>query len=156
MKAFREVLAASGLLFAFLVTALHYPGLPRTIPSHFNASGAANLWSSKFTLWLRPAEACILYVAMTLVQFLPPNGVNFPADPKHRAAARLITLEMVGWFRAEIVWILAASTWWRVAAAESGKARNLWYVPEIAVAFIAFVTVLLYSWRIVRLGGKRI
>jgi uncharacterized membrane protein len=130
MKLLRETLAALGLFFAILTAAYGCFALPHRFPTHFGANGVVNGWSGKWSLWLEPGIACIIYVGMTLVRYLPESSMNFPFDPKQRAAARPISLAAIAWLKAELIWIFAASTWFTVAFARGQNPDLLlWFVP---------------------------
>jgi uncharacterized membrane protein len=42
----------------------YYSALPDTIPTHFNASGAADSWGSKKSIWLLPGLGLAIYVML--------------------------------------------------------------------------------------------
>ena len=73
MKTLREILAVLGLLFAILIATYGCFTLPQQFPTHFDANNIADGWSGKSSLWFEPAIACVVYVVMTLVRFLPPS-----------------------------------------------------------------------------------
>lgn len=80
MKRSREILLVAAMSVLPLVYAgWLYPSLPKTVPTHFNASGEADDWGSKSTIFLAPA---ILSVIGILLYFLFANIGRI--DPKAR------------------------------------------------------------------------
>jgi uncharacterized membrane protein len=150
MKAFREVLAALGVLSAICVAVFNYRELPQRIPTHFGLSGMADGWGDKSSLWILVGIACFLYAVLSLVRFLPPKWMNVPVADEHRAAAIPISLEMVGWAKAEITCMFAYIVWSAVAVVQ-GRSKGLgaWFLPVTLVTIIG--TGLFYTVRMMRL-----
>ena len=146
MRVLRETLAALGVLFAVGVAAVHYGALPQRVPVHFDARGAVNGWGDKSSLWMVAGVACALYAGMTLLGLLPASMINVPVSPERRAAAVPMAMEMVGWLKAEMVWIFA---WLCAAMVRMGQGRgnglSIWFLPVVLV--VVFGTVALYLWR---------
>lgn len=71
LKLALEVVALLGLVFIVLSTALSWSTLPPSIPSHFNAAGQPDAWSSKEMILLLPAIGVILYLVMTVLSRYP-------------------------------------------------------------------------------------
>jgi uncharacterized membrane protein len=152
MKVLREVLAALGLLFTVGVVAAHYGSLPQTIPTHFDARGLPNGWGDKSMLWLVPGLACFFYAVMTLVSFVPPSKINPPVSAERRVAVAPIAKRMIGWLKAELVWIMAVLCAVMVRDA-LGRSNGLtiWFVPvEMCVVF---GTIGFYLWRMMRVAA---
>ncbi len=59
-------------------TCLAIQHLPDTIPTHFNAAGAADGYGSKWTLLLLPGITCMLNLILGLVSLLPAWYYNYP------------------------------------------------------------------------------
>ncbi len=66
-----NVLALISVLAGVVVVAWAWPGLPDTIPIHFNAAGEADGWGGKATLWLLPAISGVMVPAMLALQRVP-------------------------------------------------------------------------------------
>ena len=107
MKTIRESIAALGVLFTVGVVAIFYSRLPETIATHFNAAGVADGFGGRATLWLLAANAVFVYGVMSAVPFLPLK-VNLlrPLTSEQESAAKVPALELVGWVKAEIVWMI--------------------------------------------------
>lgn len=151
MKAFREILAALGLLFAVLIAVYGRFTLPQQFPTHFDANNIADGWSGKAFLWFPVGMACVVYVGMTLVRYVPDRCFSSPFDNKQRAAARPISLAAIAWLKAEIVWIFAATNWFVVAEARGQNPDQvLWFIPTALV--VVFATAIYHIVLTVRLS----
>jgi uncharacterized membrane protein len=137
-------------LFAILIAIYGCFTLPQQFPTHFDANNIADGWSGKSSLWFEPAIACVIYVVLTLVRYVPDRCFSFPFDPEQRAATRPINLSAVAWLKAEFIWIFAASSWFSVAEARGQNPDLiLWFIP-LALGVI-FATVIYHIVLTVRL-----
>jgi uncharacterized membrane protein len=152
VKAFREILAALGVLFAILTAVYGYFTLPQRIPTHFNAANIADGWSDKSSLWFFVGIACVVYVGMSLIRYAPERSINLPVAPEQRAAAIPIDRDMVAWMKAEMTWIFAGTTWLIVALAQ-GHSPDLvmWFVPPSLG--IVFATVIYHIARMKKVAA---
>lgn len=96
MKALREILAALGVLFAILIAVYGYFALPQRIPTHFTDNNIVDGWSDKSSLWFPVGIACVIYVVMTLVRYLPPAP---SAGHSTKSSARLPSRSVSTWSR---------------------------------------------------------
>jgi len=97
VKTIRESIAALGVLFTVGVVAIFYSRLPETIATHFNAAGVADGFGGRATLWLLVGNAIFVYGVMSAAPFL---------TSEQESAAKVPALELVGWVKAEIVWMI--------------------------------------------------
>jgi uncharacterized membrane protein len=138
-------------LFAILIAAYGCLTLPQRFPTHFDANNIADGWSGKSSLWFPVVIACVVYVGMTLVRYLPASPMNYPFDPEKHAAARPIGLAMVGWLKAETTWLFAAVTWFMVAEARGQSPDDeTWFV--LLALGVVFATAIYHIVLTVRLG----
>jgi len=151
MKVVRELIAVFGVLSAIFVVVFNYRDLPQRIPTHFGLTGVADGWGGKSSLWALVGVTCFLYAVLSLVRFLPPKLMNVPVTEEHRAAAIPISLEMVGWVKAEITCMLAYIVWSAVAVVQGhSQGLGVWFLPVTLVTI--FGTSLFYTLRMRRLG----
>jgi uncharacterized membrane protein len=151
MKTLRELVAVVGLLSAIFVVAFNYRELPQRIPTHFGLSGLADAWGDKSSLWIIVGLTCVLYAIFSLVRFLPPRLINVPVSEEHRAAAIPISLEMIGWVKAEIACMFAYIVWSAVAVVQgNGHGLGVWFLPVTLITIIG--TSLFYTLQMRRLG----
>jgi hypothetical protein len=151
MKTLRELVAVLGLLSAIFIVVFNYRELPHRIPTHFGVTGVADGWGDKSSLWILVGLTCVLYAVFSLLRFLPPRLMNLPVTEEHRAAAIPMSLEMIGWVKAEVTCMFAYIVWSAVAVVQ-GNSRGLgaWFLPVTLVAIIG--TSLFYTLQMRRLG----
>ena len=93
-----EILGAASLMLIIMLPFNYYGQLPELIPSHFNALGIADSYSTKEVIFILPSIAFILYLALhTLNRY--PHVFNYPKPitpqniaQQYRAATKLIRL----------------------------------------------------------------
>jgi len=93
-----EILGAASLMLIVLLPFNYYGELPDIIPSHFNAMGMADSYSSKSIIFVLPGIGFILYMALhTLNRY--PHVFNYPkaitpenAAHQYRTATKLIRM----------------------------------------------------------------
>lgn len=121
-----EVMALVGVLFSILFVALSWPDMPPTIPTHFGASGRADAWGGRETLFILPAIAmALVYIPMTILSRFP-HLFNYPWSITEANAARQYHLARVllAFMKAETVWLFAYIEWQTIQVA-LGKAEGL-------------------------------
>ncbi len=80
MKVFskKEILPVALVVVAFIVGLLLYPDLPETMPSHWNAQGEVDAWSSKnFSVFFFPGLTLGVYLLMTFIPLVDPLRKNY-------------------------------------------------------------------------------
>ena len=93
-----EILGAAALMLIIMLPFNYFGQLPEVIPSHFNAMGMADSYSSKAVIFVLPSIGFILYMALhTLNRY--PHIFNYPKTitteniaQQYRAATKLIRL----------------------------------------------------------------
>lgn len=65
--------AALGAVGAVVFTAVIYPDLPDTVPSHFDFSGEADAYGSKSSIWMMPVLMGLLIVVLYIVALFNTN-----------------------------------------------------------------------------------
>jgi hypothetical protein len=125
MRVIRECLAgiAAGLQFGVVLRAWNQ--LPAQVPTHFDASGAADAWGPRSSLLVVPTIGVLLYLLLTALSFFPQH-FNYPVKVTNRNRARLheLGVSMLGWLKAEVAWTLAYVTWSGVQVS-TGKSEGL-------------------------------
>lgn len=119
--------------------------LPARVPTHFSLSGQPDGWGSPLLLLFLPVTACLLYLLMTLVAHYP-GSFNYPVRVTRANLGRLQTLalQMIGWLKAEVVWLLACIQVSAVHAARTGHSGGIsaWLMPT--ALGVVFGTILGY------------
>lgn len=84
------------VLTQWLLLIFNYQTLPDTVPVHFNASGQADDWGNKATIFFLPVLGAVLFSGMTILN-KHPYIFNFPvaiteqnAERQYSIATRLI------------------------------------------------------------------
>ncbi|HEY0306798.1 MAG TPA: DUF1648 domain-containing protein [Acidobacteriaceae bacterium] len=153
MKVLREGIATAGLLFITLTMAKFYRALPPIIATHFGASGAADGWGDKSSLWVLVGVTFALYAALTAVPYLPERFINLPVRAEQRAAAMPIAMEMIGWIKVETVSIFVWLVWSTVSVARGfSTGLSPLFLPVVIV--VELVMVVLTFWRTMQAGGS--
>jgi uncharacterized membrane protein len=68
---FLDALSFALLIILFVMPITHYSALPDTIATHFDASGAADGWGSKKSIWLLPGIGLVSYLLLFFLSGKP-------------------------------------------------------------------------------------
>lgn len=148
-KVFRRLpLAVFVLGIAYIL--LRYPHLPDRIPSHFNASGVPDGWSSKNALFIVPLFAIVLYFSIdALLAF--PHQFNYTrkiteenAEPEYRRGMHLLIAIN---FNISLIFLCICILMIELSGHHPGTVQTLaaWSVPVIL--FLALSPLLFYFIR---------
>jgi uncharacterized membrane protein len=155
VKIVRELIALAGVVFAAAVVGDFYSRLPERIATHFNAEGVANGFGARGTLWVLVGIACLLYVTLSAINFVP-GVVNLkrPLAPEREKLVLAESMAMVGWVKVEVCWMFAYLC---LAMVRNGMGMQVglgrWFLPVTLV--VVFGTAGFYLARIFRVvsGG---
>ena len=64
LERFMDIAAIGFSLGALLLATVHFTGLPDLIPTHFNGSGVADDYGSRFTIFILPAISLVMALGM--------------------------------------------------------------------------------------------
>jgi uncharacterized membrane protein len=76
----RKLISLVMLVYSCFLVRTNIPTLPRSIPTHFNASGASDGWGSPDTLWVilsAQALICAIFLSVPYVSQQFPGAVHF-------------------------------------------------------------------------------
>jgi len=147
-----EALALVGLGVLLGYVAYHYPKLPASIPTHFNAAGVADEYGAKVSILFLPVIALFLYVLLTLIN-LVPHTFNYPGKITPENAMRQYTLAMrlVRYLKTILVLLffyISYSTTQVVINEASGL--GLWFLP----VFLGFLFIPIIVYMVMALSKK--
>ena len=134
----------------FGYTAYHYSDLPDTIPIHYNASGQADGFSDKPSLWLLPVLALGMVVGM---RFLIKFTVKIN---EHKMGARnenelTLTRNFLGWMN---VYLAGIFTWLMIDSINGMLLGNnelsSWFLPVVMI--LPLVLIVVYMLRLSKSG----
>lgn len=129
-----EIVSILGLVVLAWMTIAALAGphrLPSRVPTHFNVVGQPTGWGSPWMLLGVPIIACALYILMTLVARYP-GAFNYPVLVTRANQQRLqnLALGMIGWLKAEVVWLMTCIQMATVRAARLGSGGlPVWLMP---------------------------
>jgi uncharacterized membrane protein len=137
-----EAFALSGILLMTGFVIYHYPGLPDTIPSHYNGSGIPDDYSSKSSVWILPGIGLFVYILLSLIA-LAPNQFNYPIKitPANALKQYTMALRLIRYLKAVIIWMFSYISYSTVKVAEKEQSGlGLWFVPIfLGVIFIPLI-----------------
>jgi uncharacterized membrane protein len=150
LKTLRELMAAAGLVFSAAVVADFYSRLPERIATHFNGAGVAKEFGARSTLWVLVGIACLLYLTLSALNFVPRIvNVKRPLAPEQGKAVLAESMAMVGWIKAEVCWMFAYLC---LAMVRNGmglqEGLGAWFLPATLVVVLG--TCAVYLMRIFR------
>lgn len=74
----KEIIPIFLIILAFFVGVYLYPQLPERVPSHWNAQGEIDAWSSKnFAVFFFPAITLGIYLLITFIPLIDPLKKNY-------------------------------------------------------------------------------
>lgn len=123
----KELLPISLIILAFIVGILLYPDLPDKIPSHWNAQGEIDAWSSKsFGAFFFPGITLGIYLLMTFIPLI---------DPLRRNYSKFATPYF--WFRTLFVLFFVLIYFYTLWSALGTELKiNYFIIPTISILFI--------------------
>jgi uncharacterized membrane protein len=83
-----ELVSIFLVIITFYIALSDYSALPDTIPTHFNAQGIPNDWSSKRTIFIFPILNAVFFLSLTFFNFWfaivddPKRFINLPRKRK--------------------------------------------------------------------------
>jgi hypothetical protein len=158
MRRLPDTIAILGLIVMFGSVGIFWPQLPAQVPTHFGVSGPPNSYGPKGGIWMLPIVGFLLYCFLTLVSRIP-LGFNYPFDSTAELRTRLqpLTLELVGWLKAEVVWTFAWLTWTvlQISLGRSSGLSPAFPVVTLGAVVLTIVVFLIRVFKLLRLCSKR-
>jgi len=141
-------LFALGGMFVWLL--LHWGSLPESVPSHYNAAGEPNAWSSKASMWLLPLVGAGLYALISVIGGM--NRVwNLPAGvDRNVSEVQSVVLRLLAVLKAGVTGMFAYISWTGINVA-LGRAQGLGAAFLPVVLAVALLAPLYYCLKLRRL-----
>lgn len=107
-----EILSLIVMVSCIIYICTSWSTLPDTLPSHFNALGQPDDWSSKGTVLVGPIIAFALYALLTGCMFLPIEWMNSPIEitPENKLYIHKVLRDMLSFLKLAIVLIFSYIT----------------------------------------------
>ena len=150
----RKLLEAIGLVGLAALVWLTYSALyglnrlPDRVPTHFDAAGNPTGWGSPHGMIFMPVTAGALYLLMSVAARFP-LAFHYPVRVTDRILPRLqaVTLNMLAWVKAELVWLFVVLQWVFIRTARAGEGHLFRVIlPGVLVVILSTV-----GWYIVAL-----
>jgi len=141
-----EVAGFMAIPGVWIFVLMHYPGLPDTIPTHFNALGEVDGYGSKASLFALPVISTILFAGITILSRYP-RVFNYPVKINPENALRQYTLavRLLRILKLAVVIMFGMIAIMMVQnAGDSGKGSGSAFLP-FALGII-FVPLFAYFW----------
>ena len=129
-----EAIALAALLGMVVLLLDQWQQVPEKVPIHFSASGAANRWGSKDSLWLLPLLGGVVYLLLTFTA-KNPYFMNVPIQiDRENPVVRSLLLRMSITLKAAILLTFLGIIWFSIDTA-LGKSEGLgaWFLPSTLV-----------------------
>ena len=132
------------LILLWIGTIAGFSKLPGQIPSHFNAAGQADDYSSKGSIFTLPIVATIIYIGMTIINKYP-HIYNYPATVTAENACRLYTsaTRLIRTLKLAVVVVFSAIVLLTYTSATGkGDGPGAWFLPVVLTLML--VPVIIY------------
>jgi uncharacterized membrane protein len=134
----------------WLLSIWSFFNLPDTIPIHFNASGQADGYGEKDTIFFLPAIATIISIGITILSRYP-HLFNFPFEltPENTERQYSNALKMVRFMKISLALIFTIIVFGMTQSAQ-GKSDGLgfWFLPfSLALTLIPMVYFIVKSYK---------
>jgi len=137
-----ESLGIAGLILLFLLPLIYFAELPESIPSHINAQGEVDAYSSKWSLFMLPVIGLISYIGLFILNRYP-HIYNYPrkiilenAKYHYKIATRFIRS-----INTLIIGLFAYLSYSIVQIALENRSGLESYYVFIIISFIACITI---------------
>jgi uncharacterized membrane protein len=147
----QEIMAATLLVAHVILVAVHFTGLPESIPIHINYRDEIDGWGSKSFVWLLPAVALFTYVLLSVVNRFP-NKFNYPfkIKPENVEQEYYRATRLIRWLKLCIMGLMLVLTWRLLAEVQPGNGY-----PGPWLSWILFAVVLVSPWVYLAVWGVR-
>jgi uncharacterized membrane protein len=128
-----EATAFAGLMFSIGFAVYYFPRLPETIPSHFDASGLPDGYSSKSTFLMLPGIGLFVYILLSFI-VLVPNQFNYAVKitPANALKQYALAIKLIRYLKAAVIWLFFYISYATIRVAENEEpGLGLWFLPIV-------------------------
>lgn len=121
------------------------PDIPDSIAVHFDASGEADGFGSKYLLWVMPGAALLMYVLLTVLQRFPHTyNYAWPITAANARVQYMLAMGLLSWMRLHTTLIMAYTGWVMADAADgTSGSLGIWFLPvalgTMALTLVAYL-----------------
>ena len=141
-----EVIALIGLLLTIFLVIISYNDLPDVIPRHYTGNGQPDGYGTKSLLFIVPAMAIAIYIAMTLAARYP-NTLNYPVRITLENASKQYA-NLIMMMRIIKLLIVAMSLYLTFATIQIGlgKMHGLgnWFLPLTVLSLLGTIGIFIH------------
>lgn len=145
-----EITGGVAIMVLWILVIVKYPGLPDTIPTHFNALGQVDGYGGKVTLLILPIIVTVIFIGLTILNRFP-HVFNFPVSITQDNALKQYTnaTRFIRYLKLVIVLIFGIMAFNMIQNAE-GKANGMgiWVLPlMLGLIFIPLIIYISWSFK---------
>lgn len=135
-----EITGLVAVVGMLVLTVVKYPGLPETIPTHFDAAGVPDGFGNKGMIWLLPGINLLMFTGLYFLSRFPWTW-NYPVNITAENAQRLYRhgTRSMRILNLLLVIMFSYLTWQSIASA-TGKSDGLgiWFMPVTLVVILGY------------------
>lgn len=145
-----EITGGVSLMVLWILVIVNYPGLPDTIPTHFNAFGQVDGYGGRGTFLLLPVIVTVVFIGLTILNRFP-HVFNFPVGITQDNALKQYTnaTRFIRYLKLVIVLIFGLIAF-NMAQNAQGKAdgMGIWVLPlMLGLIFIPLIIYISWSFK---------
>lgn len=145
-----EVISLLSVFSSVALTIWHYTSLPESVPSHFNAAGNPDAYSSKPVMWILPVISILTYAGLTVLGRYPHN-FNYPFAITETNAKGQYTnaVQALRWTKAIVLGQLASLVFFqhRVAMGWTDGLPPWWLPVSVGCVLVALLVFVVRAFR---------
>jgi uncharacterized membrane protein len=139
---FVETLGWALIVLLWLAVIISFNSLPDTIPIHFDGTGKVDGYGSKYTIFLLPIIATVLFSGMSVLNNFP-YILNYPVEitEENAAAQYNNAVKMIRYLKLSIVLVFIVITIETLLTVNrKSSSLGIWMLPLIlAIVFIPLI-----------------
>ncbi len=145
-----DILGTIGVIFLIAYTLYYFGKLPQTIPIHFNISGEADGFGSKYTLIIFPVIATFLHTLFFFIK-KSPHIYNYPVKITEQNAEYQykIAINLIHMVRISVIGLLSVLEW-QMVEVSLGNQKDLGIMVLPVFLLLLFGSTIVYFIKAVK------